>query len=93
MPDWVKIDDVSPEINDEPWSLYWAEFKSGTDEYETFLHDPLTHFKDVFEGVDDDWQVTTILANHQRPLTVSAHCWPTFVFPETKSILSVAYKH
>jgi hypothetical protein len=90
---WVKIDDVSQEIRDEPWSLYWAEFKSGTEEYERFLHDPLAHFKEVFDGVEDDWRITTVLANHERPMNITSHCWPTFVFPETKTIVSVAYKH
>jgi len=41
MADWVKVDNYVAEIREEPWSLYWKEWKSGSEEFEKFLHDPL----------------------------------------------------
>ena len=64
----VKVDDVSKEIAAEPWSLYWKEFKSGTPEFEEFLHEPAKHVAQNISG-GSDWNVSTYVVNHEIGFT------------------------
>jgi hypothetical protein len=89
----VKLDDVSPEIAEENWSLYWAEAKSESAYFERFLREPLTVLKDEIPGLDDSWRVTTNVVNHHVPLTQNTVCRVSMVMPEEKLVLNLLYKH
>jgi hypothetical protein len=90
---WVSIDAVSDEIRDEPWSLYWREWKSGTEDFERFLHEPLAVLGESFDAVADDWIVTTQVVNHQHGLNYTAVCTLAIVMPTNRSVLVTLYKH
>jgi hypothetical protein len=90
---WVSIDEVSTEIREEPWSLYWREWKSGTAEFERFLHEPLSVLSEELDGVASDWSVTTQIINHDHGLGMTAVCSLAMVVPENKTALLTIYKH
>jgi hypothetical protein len=79
---WEKLDNVSKNIAEEPWSLYWNEFKSGTKEFENFLHDPLKTLVTAVDGVDRKFTVNTTVVNHEKGLNLSAVCSLCIVDPE-----------
>ena len=93
MVDWVRVDDSVPEIADEPWSLFWHEFKSDAVEFDRILKDPLSVLKQDFPEIDETWNINTELLNHQAGLLLSAVCSATFVFPEIKMVKILYYKH
>lgn len=88
-----KIDAVAPYIADEPWSMYWAEFKSGTQEFEDFLHNPLEFYVENIEEVDDSWSIQTDILCHEHGIVESAVCKITFVLPKYKLVKATLYKH
>ncbi len=90
---WEKLDDVSKNIASEPWSLYWIEWKSGTKEFEEFLHNPLAHSADSFEGVDRNWTVQTNVIGHEGGLMQSAVCSLALVDRDRKTVFLTLYKH
>ena len=59
MEEWEQLDRLSQNISAEPWSLYWKEWKSGTKEFEAFLHEPLAHLQKAFKHVGQSWNVQT----------------------------------
>jgi len=91
--EWVKIDDVSPDIEAESWSLYWGEAKSTSPYFERLLRDPLAVLRDEIEGVGHDWHVTTQMLNSHIPHTVDAVCRIAMVMPEEKAVQLLFYKH
>jgi hypothetical protein len=93
MTAWEKLDDVSKSIADEPWSLYWRELKSGTAEFEEFLHDPLSHLVKSFEGVDRKWTVQTNRIGHETGLMRSAVCSLALADHDRKTVFLTLYKH
>jgi hypothetical protein len=90
---WEKLDDVSQNIRNEPWSLYWSEKKTGTPEFERFLHDPLSEFVEEFSGVTRDWTVQTNILNHEIGLLGRSSCNLALVDPDKKIIYLSIYKH
>lgn len=62
---WQRIDDVSKDIADEPWSMYWNEMKSGTEEFEEFLHKPMRVLQNTLDGVDNSFTIQTNILNHE----------------------------
>ena len=93
MANWVLIDDHVQEIANEPWSLSWREWKSGTKEFEDFLHNPLPVIKQDFPQVEADWRVVTEIVNHERSLLGSAVCNGCMIMPENKTVKLTLYKH
>jgi hypothetical protein len=90
---WEKLDNVSDNIKREPWSLYWREMKTGTREFEQFIHDPLRNLIGVFSGVTKTWKVHTNILNHEHGLAASHACLLALVDPEKKIIYLTIYKH
>jgi len=90
---WEKLDDVSRNIASEPWSLYWAEMKTGTPEFEQFLHDPLSSLVGAFSGVTKAWRVQTNILNHEEGLALSHACQLALVDPAKKTVYLTIYKH
>jgi hypothetical protein len=79
---WVRIDDFVQEIRDEPWSMYWTEWKSGTNEFQNFLLDPLnTMIADRIEAVSNSWSVNW------------AVCTILIVMPQEKQVKVLLFKH
>ncbi|MFD5552725.1 hypothetical protein ACFWIA_02665 [Streptomyces sp. NPDC127068] len=90
---WTKIDDVSQEIREEPWSLYWREWKTGTEPFEELLHDPVGVLAEQIEEVGPDWTVTTTVANHHVGLKASPICIVATVVPNERRAYLWLYKH
>jgi hypothetical protein len=90
---WEKLDDVSRHIESEPWSLYWTEMKTGTPEFEQFLHDPLSSLVGVFLGVTETWRVQTNILNHEEGLAASHACQLALVDPAKRMVYLTIYKH
>ncbi len=88
-----KIDEVAPYIREEPLSLYWAEFKSGSKEFEDFLHNPLEFYASNIEEVDHTWNVQTDIVGHEHGMLNSAVCKLSFVFNKYKLVKATLYKH
>jgi hypothetical protein len=91
--DWVKLDDVSEQIRDESWSLYWAETKSESDRFESLMRDPLSILSEEIEEIEDDWRVISQFINHHIPFRQSLVCRVAMVMPEVKTVLLTYYKH
>lgn len=89
----VRLDDVSPDIAEEDWSLYWAETKSESSYFEGFLREPLAVLRDEIPGIDESWTVTTNIVNHHVPLHQSTVCRVSMVIPEEKLVINLLYKH
>ena len=90
---WEKLDDVSSNIAQEPWSLYWNEMKSGSREFEDFLHDPLSRMVGVFSDVDKSWSVQTNIIGHEIGLSEDLVCKLALVDPRRKTVFLTLYKH
>jgi hypothetical protein len=90
---WEKLDDVSQNIKDEPWSLYWNEMKTGTPEFEQFIHDPLSSLTGALAGVTQTWTVQTNILNHEAGLMVSHACQLALVDPGKNTVYLTIYKH
>ncbi len=90
---WEKLDDVSTNINNEPWSLYWSEIKTGTQEFEDFIHNPLGELTTVIGGINADWKVQTQMLGHEIGLLVDAVCRLVLVDPRSKTLYLTLYKH
>jgi len=91
--EWVKLDDVSEQIREENWSLYWAEAKSESDRFERLLRDPLSILAEELDEVEDDWHVISQFINHQFPHHQSPVCRIAMVMPEIRTVLLTYYKH
>jgi hypothetical protein len=89
----VKIDDLSPDIAEEGWSLYWAETKSTSEYFREFLLDPLTVLTNEIPEVDRSWHLITNVINHHVPLKQNLVCRVSMVMPEDKTVLNILYKH
>lgn len=90
---WEKLDNVSQNIANEPWSLYWNEMKSGSHEFEDFLHNPLPTLIKVLDGVDDTWTVETKIRNHEKGLLINAVCTVAMADPQKKIVYLTLFKH
>jgi hypothetical protein len=93
MSTWEKLDNLSKNIAEEPWSLYWREMKSGTETFEHFLHEPLQHVADDFDEVDKSWTVQTQIIGHEIGLYAHAVCSIALVDPRRKTVFLTLYKH
>jgi hypothetical protein len=93
MVKWEKLDDVSVSIAKEPFSLYWSELKSGSREFEKFLHDPLGEIVDVASGVDKSWCVQTNIIGHEIGFGPDVVSRLALVDPHRKTVFLVLYKH
>lgn len=93
MTKWVKVDDFIREILEEPWSMYWAEMKSTSEEFLDFLKDPIKSLSSDIEDVDNDFQVTSEILNHDAGLTECAVCTVGIVMPIEKRVKIMMYKH
>jgi len=91
--EWVKLDDVSEQIRNENWSLYWAEAKSESDRFEQLLRDPLPILVEELDEVEDDWHVISQFISHHFPHRQSLVCRVVMVMPEIKTALLTYYKH
>lgn len=91
--EWVKLDDVSEQIREENWSLYWAEAKSESDRFEQLLRDPLSILVEDLDEVEDDWHVISQFINHHLPHRQNLVCRVAMVMPEIKTALLTYYKH
>ena len=89
--DWECLDDASKNIKDELWSFYWREWKSGTEEFEEFLHKPLRELKHL--GAKKGFKVHTNILNHEVGLTMSAVCSLAIVDPKGKVVYVTMFKH
>jgi hypothetical protein len=90
---WEKLDDVSENIKNEPWSLYWSEMKTDTPEFEQFLHDPLSELVGSLSGVTRAWTVQTNILNHEFGLLGSSACKLALVDPDKNVVYLTIYKH
>ena len=88
----VKIDDYVEEVAEEPWSLYWSEHKTDSDDFDRFWRNPKEYLQQQI-GVPDDYQVETQVVNHQVGLMVDPVCRITLVMPREKRVLTLLYKH
>ncbi|WON73901.1 hypothetical protein [Nitrosospira sp. Is2] len=93
MTTWEKLDDVSLKIAKEPWSLYLGEMKSGTQECEDFLHDPLSDMAGVLSEVDKSWNIQTNIIGHEIGLSVDLVFKLALVDPRRKMVFLTLYKH
>ena len=93
MVNWVKVDDFVPEIAQEPWSMSWYEWKTGTTEFEDFLKNPLPILIQDFPEVKPDWRVITEIVNHEKGFLGMACCSSCIVMPDSKTVRLVLYKH
>ncbi|WP_374772085.1 hypothetical protein OG756_02095 [Streptomyces sp. NBC_01310] len=89
---WTRIDEPE-QIRDEPWKMYWREWKTGSEAFEKFLHDPIGVLVDEIRVVQPDWSVTTTVANHQVGLSRSPICIVAMVVPEERRVYLWLYKH
>ncbi|WP_199091572.1 hypothetical protein [Bosea sp. ASV33] len=91
---WVSISSQINELKSEPWSMFWKEWKSESNEFKEFLLDPLKILKNNDEfRLDGNYSVSSELLNHHIPLTVSIVCTIIIIFPEEKHVKIMAYKH
>lgn len=93
MSNWIRIDDHVKEIESEPWSLYWHEWKSVTQEFEDFLHNPLPVLEQEIVEVQSDWHVTTEVINHEIGLVSNAVCKLAMIIPSMKTVKIMFFKH
>lgn len=93
MATWDKLDDSNKNIANEPWSLYWSESKSGSKEFEEFLHDPLKECSAEMSGVDRTWTVQSNILNHEIGLLSDLVCKLALVDPVKKTVYLTLYKH
>lgn len=90
---WKKLDDVSDDIRDEPWSMYWREWKSNSDEFRDFLEYPVGVLAEEIDEVAPDWTVTTTIANHNVGLRRNPICIVAITVPEERRVYLWLYKH
>ena len=90
---WEKLDDVSANIANKPWSLYWSEMKSGTKEFENFLHDPLSDMTGVLSEVEKSWSIQTTIIGHEIGLSQDLVSKLALVDPRRKMVFLTLYKH
>ena len=93
MATWDKLDDVNKNIANEPWSMYWNEMKSGTQEFEDFLHEPLKVLCGALDGVDESFTVQSNILNHEVGLVNSIVCQVAIVDYQKKIVYLTLYKH
>lgn len=94
MAKWVRVDDFVKEILEEPWSLYWHEWESGTKEFEDFLLDPLSVLsKDISLVSAHAWTVSTEILNHESSLKSSIVCTILIAMPAEKRLKVLLYNH
>lgn len=90
---WIKIDEQSPQIKAEPWSLYWREMKSESPEFRDFLLNPLPFLKAEVPEIDESYQISTNILNHEKGLVISAVCTMVTIIPDKKQVILTFYKH
>ncbi|HEU5252619.1 MAG TPA: hypothetical protein VFU16_04735 [Solirubrobacterales bacterium] len=91
--EWIKLDDVSEQIREENWSLYWAETKTESDRFELLVRDPLRILVEELDEVEEDWHVISQFINHHFPHKQNWICRVVIVMPEIKTALLTYYKH
>ena len=93
MPQWDKLDDRNKNIANEPWCLYWSESKSGTPEFEEFLHSPLTVLTQDIDEIDETWTIHTNILNHEIGLSNNPVCSVLMTDSTKKLAYLTFYKH
>ena len=93
MANWDKLDDDNKHIREEPWSLYWCEMKTGTEEFEEYIHDPLTVLSRDLGEVDKSWTIQTNVLNHENGLAGSIVCNIAIADKAKNIVYSTLYKH
>ena len=91
--DWIKLDDVCKEIEEETWSLYWGEAKSESEYFERLLREPLEVLVEEIVEIDRDWHIITHFVNHHIPIRKSLVCRVLMTMPELKTAQLTYYKH
>src|SRR6516165_3399262 len=71
MPKWEKLDEISAGLTKAPYSLYWSEAKSESEEFRRFLGDPLGEMVSVVSGAATSWSVQTTIIGHERGMSVA----------------------
>ncbi|MER6503989.1 hypothetical protein ABT218_32775 [Streptomyces sp. NPDC001455] len=90
---WTMIDKVSEEIRSEPWSMYWREWKSESDEFARFLRDPISVLAGDIREVERDWTVSSTIANHHVGIGHSPICIVAISVPSERRVYLWMYKH
>ena len=93
MPTWDKLDEQNKNIKMESWSLYWSEFKSGTSEFEEFLHNPLKVLSQSIDEIDSSWTVYTNILNHEVGLQKDEVCSLCMTDQKKKIAYMTFFKH
>jgi hypothetical protein len=93
MPKWEKLDEISAGLTKAPYSLYWSEAKSESEEFRRFLGDPLGEMVGVVSGVDTSWSVQTTIIGHERGISIDAVSRLVLVDPRCKTLFLTLYKH
>ncbi|UFR00765.1 hypothetical protein KBP30_06060 [Streptomyces sp. Go40/10] len=90
---WTMIDEVSDEIRSEPWSMYWREWKSDSEEFARFLREPIAVLAKEISEVEQDWTVTSTIANHHVGIGRSPICIVATSVPSERRVYLWMYKH
>ena len=93
MAKWEPLDTPNRSISEEPWDFYWQEWKSGTKEFEDFLHDPKKVLSEEIPSIKSDYYVQSMIVNHDIGLNGSAVCSTCLVDPRRKTVYLMLYKH
>ena len=88
----VKVDDHVREIAEEPWSLYWTEHKTGTQELDEFIKNPRPFLEEQL-GIPSNYRIETSLVNHQEGFLANVWCNICLVFPREELVYLIGYKH
>lgn len=92
---WSEVDVgrvAAPEIG-VPFRLWVNRVKSSSPDSELLIHEPLTSMVDKIDGVEADFQVTTLVVNHHRTLS-KVHLFATaLVAVEARIVVLVLYKY
>jgi len=89
---FVKVDDHVAEVAEEDWSVYWAEHKSDTSDFQEFLRNPKPVLQERL-GIADDYRIETTIVNHEIGMAISSVCSLISVFPRERLIYLLLYKH
>jgi hypothetical protein len=93
MSNWEPLDTPNKAIASEPWDFHWKEWKSGTGEFEEFLHDPKSVLLKDFPSIAEDFVIQTTILNHDRGIVNSLVCSMCLIDPERKAVYLTLFKH
>ncbi|MCZ0963497.1 hypothetical protein [Paracoccus benzoatiresistens] len=93
MTSWKPVDTFDKDIDAEPWSMFWREVKSESDEFRLFITNPLSQMVGVLPEVEKDWSVKTNILNHEIGFTQNMVCTVAIVDGRSKTVFLSLYKH